>query len=101
MKLTRPALFSFFFPAAPKKLPMRYFDLDDLQKYNGETPSEEHDGDKAIYIAVDGIVFDVTEGADFYGPGEFYIVTLLLRSKAERMKRRTRTGADYKMKDKT
>lgn len=53
---------------------MRYFDLDDLKKYNGETPSEEHDGEKAIYIAVDGLVFDVTEGADFYGPGEFYIV---------------------------
>ena len=47
---------------------MCYFDLKDLSKYDGTQTSEEHDGEKPIYIAVDGLVFDVTEGADFYGP---------------------------------
>jgi predicted heme/steroid binding protein len=29
----------------------------------------EHHGRKSIYIAVSGVVFDMTSGGDFYGPG--------------------------------
>lgn len=29
----------------------------------------EHHGRKSIYIAVGGVVFDMTSGGDFYGPG--------------------------------
>jgi predicted heme/steroid binding protein len=34
----------------------------------------EHHGRKSIYIAVSGVVFDMTSGGDFYGPGTLCIV---------------------------
>lgn len=44
--------------------------LDDaqLQAYDGSDPS------KPIYVALDGIIYDVTPGARFYGPGGSYHV---------------------------
>ncbi|EGD76357.1 hypothetical protein PTSG_11680 [Salpingoeca rosetta] len=50
----------------------RVFTLKELRAYDGTKPSKEHGGEKPIYIAVDGVVFDMTSGADFYGPGGPY-----------------------------
>ncbi|RKP27413.1 cytochrome b5-like heme/steroid binding domain-containing protein, partial [Syncephalis pseudoplumigaleata] len=44
----------------------RVFTEDDLRKYTGEDPS------LPIYIAINGEVFDVTEGRGYYGPGGGY-----------------------------
>ncbi|RQM31281.1 hypothetical protein B5M09_007561 [Aphanomyces astaci] len=43
----------------------QYFTLDKLRAFNGE-------GDKPIYIAIKGVVYDVSRKRDFYGPGEGY-----------------------------
>eukprot|EP00043_Microstomoeca_roanoka_P020387 m.247332 g.247332 ORF g.247332 m.247332 type:complete len:233 (+) comp17156_c1_seq3:215-913(+) len=50
----------------------RRFTLKDLRMYDGLHSIPERDGEKAIYIAVDGLVFDVSAGSDFYGPGGPY-----------------------------
>ncbi|CAK4629922.1 hypothetical protein LEN26_020232 [Aphanomyces euteiches] len=63
-------------PQAPKRVPpsskqeeepikQRYFTLEELRVFNGEN-------DKPIYIAIKGIVYDVSRKRDFYGPGEGY-----------------------------
>ncbi|KAF0751956.1 hypothetical protein AaE_006206 [Aphanomyces astaci] len=49
-------------PSAPQQ---QYFTLDKLRAFNGE-------GDKPIYIAIKGVVYDVSRKRDFYGPGEGY-----------------------------
>ncbi|ETW06533.1 hypothetical protein H310_02762 [Aphanomyces invadans] len=49
-------------PEVPQQ---RYFTLDELREFNGE-------GDKPIYIAIKGVVYDVSRRRDFYGPGEGY-----------------------------
>ncbi|XP_038616902.1 neudesin [Tachyglossus aculeatus] len=46
--------------------PVRLFTEEDLARYNGE---EE---DQPIYLAVKGVVFDVTSGKEFYGRGAPY-----------------------------
>lgn len=51
-----------------KELPERDFTLEELRKYDGKTPLEEHDGETAIYIAVNGTVFDMSSQPGFYGP---------------------------------
>lgn len=60
-------------PPAPKKMAIeiapRDYTLAQLRKFDGLTPSTEHNGDMPIYFAVDGVVFDVTVGRKFYGPG--------------------------------
>lgn len=48
----------------------RKFTLAELKRFDGTNLSEEHGGEKPIYIAIDGVVFDATEGAAFYGPGK-------------------------------
>lgn len=52
-----------------KKLPKlrRDFAIEELTKYDGKGP------DGRILVAVNGSVYDVTRGAKFYGPGEFFI----------------------------
>eukprot|EP00039_Didymoeca_costata_P029571 m.25252 g.25252 ORF g.25252 m.25252 type:complete len:168 (-) comp7690_c0_seq1:3385-3888(-) len=52
----------------------REYTLEDLRKFDGCTPSKEHNGRKPIYMAVKGTVFDVSRGADFYGPGGPYAI---------------------------
>ncbi|RHY83928.1 hypothetical protein DYB26_008883, partial [Aphanomyces astaci] len=47
------------------KIHDQYFTLDKLRAFNGE-------GDKPIYIAIKGVVYDVSRKRDFYGPGEGY-----------------------------
>ena len=47
----------------------RDFTLKELLEYNGTKAMASHNGAKPIYMGVNGLVFDVTEGADFYGPG--------------------------------
>ncbi|MBN3313872.1 NENF protein, partial [Atractosteus spatula] len=51
-------------PAETK--PVRLFTDEDLAKYNGQ--QEDH----PIYMAVKGVVFDVSTGKDFYGKGAPY-----------------------------
>ncbi len=45
--------------------PPRNFTLEQLREFDGE-------GDKPIYVAVKGDVFDVTRGRTFYGKGGWY-----------------------------
>jgi hypothetical protein len=57
-------------PPPPRiELPLRVFTLSDLKKYDGTNHIEELGGIKAIYLAVNFVVFDVTAGKSFYGPG--------------------------------
>eukprot|EP00056_Hartaetosiga_gracilis_P012603 m.201326 g.201326 ORF g.201326 m.201326 type:complete len:178 (+) comp13715_c0_seq35:821-1354(+) len=56
----------------PLDLPLRDFTLEELKKYDGTNVIPEHRNGKAIYIAVDNVVFDMTTGATFYGPGGPY-----------------------------
>ncbi|KAG9399116.1 hypothetical protein AC1031_012074 [Aphanomyces cochlioides] len=55
-------------PASKKEeepVKQRYFTLEELRVFNGEN-------DKPIYIAIKGVVYDVSRKRDFYGPGEGY-----------------------------
>ncbi|KAJ8392975.1 hypothetical protein AAFF_G00068790 [Aldrovandia affinis] len=45
----------------PTLKPVRLFTDEDLEKYNG------HQEGQPIYMAVKGVVFDVTKGKEFYG----------------------------------
>lgn len=45
--------------------PLRNFTLQQLRHFDGRD-------DKAVYLSVSGIVFDVSEGRGFYGPGGPY-----------------------------
>jgi cytochrome b involved in lipid metabolism len=51
--------------------PPRNFTLEQLIEYNG-TKDEKTGEDKPVYLSMDGIVFDVSKGRDFYGPGGPY-----------------------------
>ncbi|XP_006013354.1 neudesin [Latimeria chalumnae] len=46
--------------------PVRLFTDEDLAKYNGQ------EDNRPIYMAVKGVVFDVTSGRDFYGKDSLY-----------------------------
>jgi membrane-associated progesterone receptor component len=50
--------------------PPRNFTLEQLQFFNGS--KDEKDKDKEVFLALNGIVFDVSKGRDFYGPGGPY-----------------------------
>ncbi|KAJ7988807.1 hypothetical protein DPEC_G00313030 [Dallia pectoralis] len=52
----------------PASKPVRLFTDDDLKRHDG---SEEG---RPIYMAVKGVVFDVTKGKEFYGKGAAYNV---------------------------
>ena len=52
-------------PKAPPATVFRTFTPRTLIEYNGE-------GDKPVYLAIRGRVFDVTRGKNFYGPGGPY-----------------------------
>ena len=45
---------------------MRLFKLDELHEYNGVNKGE------LVYLCVDGTVFDVTKGKQYYGVGGGY-----------------------------
>ncbi|CAD5126076.1 DgyrCDS14242 [Dimorphilus gyrociliatus] len=47
-----------------RELPV--FSHEELSQYNGK------DTEKPVYLAVKGVVFDVSEGRRFYGPGGNY-----------------------------
>lgn len=51
--------------------PPRNFTGDQLFYFDG-TKDEKTEEDKPVYLSVRGVVFDVTEGKDFYGPGGAY-----------------------------
>ena len=54
-------------PAAPlPEAEERDYSLVELRSYDGSDPS------KPLLIAIRGLVYDVTRGADFYGPGGPY-----------------------------
>ncbi|KPP79375.1 neudesin-like, partial [Scleropages formosus] len=50
----------------PASKPVRLFTEEDLKNYNG------HDEGKPVYMAVKGVVFDVSKGKEFYGKGAPY-----------------------------
>ena len=51
--------------------PPRNFTLEQLSQYDG-TKDEKNNEDKPVYLSMNGIVFDVTQGRNFYGPGGPY-----------------------------
>lgn len=51
--------------------PPRNFTLAQLSQFDGNK-DEKSGEDKAVYLSVDGIVFDVSKGRSFYGPGGPY-----------------------------
>lgn len=50
-------------------LPLRDFTLDELRRFDGTNEIPELENAKAIYLAVNGTVFDVTPAQGFYGKG--------------------------------
>jgi membrane-associated progesterone receptor component len=52
-----------------EKDPPRNFTLKQLSHFDG---TKDGDDDKPVYLALNGIVFDVSEGRNFYGPGGPY-----------------------------
>lgn len=57
--------------------PPRNFTLKQLRYFDGtkeesRSPSGEITTDKPVYLSLNGTVFDVTKGRDFYGPGGAY-----------------------------
>jgi len=47
--------------------PPRNFTVEQLKYFDG-TKDEKTDDEKPVYLSVNGTVFDVTDGKDFYGP---------------------------------
>ncbi|XP_034967177.1 neudesin [Zootoca vivipara] len=54
------------FKPAPRQRPVRLFTDSELARYGGQQE------DQPIYIAVKGVVFDVTSGKEFYAKGAPY-----------------------------
>lgn len=50
--------------------PPRNFTLEQLKFFDGK--KDDRNDDKEVYLSLDGIVFDVSKGRDFYGPGGPY-----------------------------
>jgi membrane-associated progesterone receptor component len=48
--------------------PLRNFTVAQLAEFNGQPADKE----TAVYVSLNGIVFDVTKGRNFYGPGGPY-----------------------------
>eukprot|EP00048_Salpingoeca_helianthica_P023824 m.27442 g.27442 ORF g.27442 m.27442 type:complete len:234 (-) comp9016_c0_seq1:28-729(-) len=72
-KLLAPSSATTVPPVKKKKvLPDRDFTLEELKFYNGTNEVPELDNEKAVYLAVNCVVFDVTQGKAFYGPGGPY-----------------------------
>ena len=44
-------------------VPLKELKLEDLNKHDGNDPSVP------MYLAIEGVVFDITKGQQFYGPG--------------------------------
>ena len=59
---------------SPARAQERDFTLAELRRYDGTTAMDEHNGEKPVYLAVKGTVYDVSRGRDFYGPGGPYAV---------------------------
>ena len=51
--------------------PPRNFTLEQLLQYDG-AKDEKSNEDKPVYLSMNGMVFDVTKGRSFYGPGGPY-----------------------------
>jgi len=56
------------------QIPVREYTVTELRQFDGLSAIKEHRGEKAIYLAVSGTVFDVTRGKSFYGPGSAYSI---------------------------
>ncbi|XP_060115522.1 neudesin [Heteronotia binoei] len=54
------------FKPVPRQKPVRLFTDTELARYNGQEEGQP------IYIAIKGVVFDVTSGKEFYGKGASY-----------------------------
>jgi hypothetical protein len=53
-----------------KKEPLRNFTVAQLAEFNGTNDKGEEP--KPVYLSLKGIVFDVSAGRNFYGPGGPY-----------------------------
>lgn len=53
-------------PSQVQGVETRVFTTDELKKYDGSDP------DLPIYLAHEGLVYDVTDGKQFYAPGGSY-----------------------------
>lgn len=53
--------------------PPRNFTMKQLRFFDG-TKNDKTDEDKPVYLSLAGVVFDVSKGRDFYGPGGPYEV---------------------------
>jgi hypothetical protein len=51
--------------------PPRNFTLSQLSQFDGKKDGKSNQ-DKPVYLSMNGIVFDVSKGRDFYGPGGPY-----------------------------
>lgn len=60
LRMTTPA------PAVTTSSILPQFTAEQLKEFDGSNP------DKPIYLALDGFVYDVTEGKEFYQPGGAY-----------------------------
>mmetsp|Transcript_20730 Transcript_20730/g.43216 ORF Transcript_20730/g.43216 Transcript_20730/m.43216 type:complete len:291 (-) Transcript_20730:28-900(-) len=52
--------------------PPRNFTLSQLAAFTGTPPEAENEDTPPIYLSVKGVVYDVSSGSDFYGPGGGY-----------------------------
>jgi hypothetical protein len=52
----------------------RNFTAKQLLHFDG-SKDEKSGEDKAVYLSVNGIVFDVSDGRNFYGPGKWILTT--------------------------
>lgn len=60
-------------PDAPAE-PPRNFTFAQLRYFDGTKHEKFPDEDKPVYVSLNNIVFDVSQGRDFYGPGGPYEV---------------------------
>mmetsp|Transcript_21985 Transcript_21985/g.24568 ORF Transcript_21985/g.24568 Transcript_21985/m.24568 type:complete len:184 (-) Transcript_21985:1556-2107(-) len=57
-------------PVPKEKIVLKEFTIEELRYYNGENDSDGKP--KPVYLSLSGVVYDVSRGRGFYGPGGGY-----------------------------
>jgi len=52
--------------------PPRNFTTKQLRDFDGTKKGDDDDEEKSVYLSLNGVVFDVSRGREFYGPGGPY-----------------------------